>query len=79
MNTRHVLGIFLQGYLELPPVVLNGGLALTNYTMMLRMLRKLCEQQGIEPETMSDDVESRLKKPDLHKLMHELRQKLPES
>jgi len=48
-------------------------------TMMLRMLKKLCERQGIEPETLSDDVESLVKKTDLHKLMGELREKLPES
>jgi uncharacterized membrane protein len=27
-------------------------------TMMLRMLRSLCERQGIEPEKLSQDVRS---------------------
>jgi uncharacterized membrane protein len=45
-------------------------------TMMLQMLQKLCERQGIEPEVMSDDARSLFEKTDLHALMHDLDEKM---
>jgi uncharacterized membrane protein len=48
-------------------------------TMMLRMLRSLCEHAGIQPEVLDDEVRSLFDKTDLHGLMRDLQKELPES
>jgi len=48
-------------------------------TMMLRMLRSLCEHAGIRPEVVDDDVRSLFDKTDVHGLMHDLQNELPET
>jgi uncharacterized membrane protein len=47
-------------------------------TMMLRMLEKLCEQQGIKTEAVNEEIQALFEKTDLHALMHELEKQLPE-
>jgi uncharacterized membrane protein len=47
-------------------------------TMMLRMLQRLCEHQGIQPESFNEEVRSLFEKTDLHALMHELEEQLPD-
>ena len=47
-------------------------------TMMLRLLERLCEQQGIKTESVSDEIQALFEKTDLHALMHELEKQLPD-
>jgi uncharacterized membrane protein len=47
-------------------------------TMMLHMLRSLCESHGIQPSSPTEDVGSLFKKTDLHKLMRDLHTQLPD-
>ena len=47
-------------------------------TMMLHMLRSLCEHHGIQPELPAEDVGCLLDKTDLPKLMEDLQKELPE-
>ena len=46
-------------------------------TMMLRMLERLCEQQGIKTESVNEEVQALFEKTDLHALMRELEKQLP--
>jgi uncharacterized membrane protein len=48
-------------------------------TMMLRMLRSLCEHHGIQPELPTEDVRALFKKTDLQKLMRDLHDQLPDA
>jgi uncharacterized membrane protein len=47
-------------------------------TMMLHMLRSLCERHGIQPELPGEDAKSLFNKTDLHKVMQDLQNQLPE-
>jgi uncharacterized membrane protein len=47
-------------------------------TMMLHMLRSICEHHGIRPESPSEDAKSLFKRTDLEKLMRDLHDQLPE-
>jgi uncharacterized membrane protein len=47
-------------------------------TMMLRMLRELCQKQGINPDKLGDDGKALLHKTDLQALMKDLEKHLPE-
>ena len=47
-------------------------------TMMLRMLERLCEQQGIKTESVNEEIQALFEKTDLHALMHELEKQLPD-
>ena len=47
-------------------------------TIMLRMLRRLCEKQGIRHERNADEGESLFAKTDLEALMKDLEQHLPD-
>ena len=47
-------------------------------TMMLRMLEKLCEQQGIKTEPVNEEIQALFEKTDLHALMQELEKQLPD-
>ena len=46
--------------------------------MMLRMLERLCEQQGIKTESVNEEVQALFEKTDLHALMRELEKQLPD-
>jgi uncharacterized membrane protein len=48
-------------------------------TMMLHMLRNLCEYHGIQPPSATEEVRSLFKKTDLHKLMRDLHTQLPDA
>jgi uncharacterized membrane protein len=47
-------------------------------TMILRMLRELCQKQGINPDKLGDDGKALLHKTDLQALMKDLEKHLPE-
>jgi uncharacterized membrane protein len=47
-------------------------------TMMLRMLERLCEKQGIKTESLKEEIRSLFEKTDVHALMHELEKQLPD-
>jgi uncharacterized membrane protein len=47
-------------------------------TLMLRMLRQLCEKQGIKHDKFADVGDSLFAKTDLEALMRDLEQHLPE-
>ena len=47
-------------------------------TMMLRMLESLCERQGIKTEWLKEEIQSLFGKTDVHALMHELEEQLPD-
>jgi uncharacterized membrane protein len=46
-------------------------------TMMLQMLRRICQHLGLEPETFDEEVQQLIKETDVHKLVDELEKKLP--
>lgn len=46
-------------------------------TMMLQMLRRICQHLGLEPETFDEEVRQLIKETDVHKLVSELEKKLP--
>jgi uncharacterized membrane protein len=47
-------------------------------TMMLRMLEKLCEHQGIKTDVVNEEIQALFENTDLHALMHELEKQLPD-
>jgi uncharacterized membrane protein len=48
-------------------------------TMMLRMLQSLCEKHDIKTEAITEDVRALFEKTNVHDLMHDLQQHLPDS
>ena len=47
-------------------------------TMMLRMLERLCEQQGIRTESVNEEIQALFQTTDLHALMQELEKQRPD-
>jgi uncharacterized membrane protein len=47
-------------------------------TLMLRMLERLCEHQGIKTESLKEEIHSLFEKTDVHALMRELEKELPD-
>jgi len=54
-------------------------LAEQEMTMMLKMLQRLCEKAGVQPEIPDKELQSLVEKTDPHKLMQYLQKSLPDS